>query len=148
MSSGITVNSTLNFPRPSTNEPSMALWLFRQARGAIRKHQAKKAVPTTDNSYLMLEATLPHRQHERYNGENSVDIVPSSTSQHLTKSAKETSQERAEARQQNILQWKLLIGLMLPNFLAAVDVTIVAPAIPLISSDFRTLNLPDSPLRC
>jgi MFS family permease len=44
--------------------------------------------------------------------------------------------EKAEARKRNIRQWKLLIGLLLPNFLASVDVTIVAPAIPLISSDF------------
>jgi hypothetical protein len=48
----------------------------------------------------------------------------------------ETAQQKAEARRRRIRQLKLMLGLVLPNFLAAMDVTIVAPAIPLISSHF------------
>ncbi len=120
----------------------MAIWLFRQARGAIRKHQAKKAVPTTEDSHLVPETTLSHQQQNKLNNENGVELSSPRASQSIAEHTKETAQEKAEARQQNIQQWKLLIGLVLPNFLAAVDVTIVAPAIPLISSDFSPFHLP------
>lgn len=120
----------------------MAIWLFREARGAIRKHQAKRAVPTTDDSHLVPATTSPHKQRERYDSNNSIELKSTNPSQRWTERGNETSQERAEARRQNIIQWKLLSGLILPNFLAAVDVTIVAPAIPLISSDFRPFHYP------
>ena len=47
-----------------------------------------------------------------------------------------SEERKEEARKRNSLQWKILLALILPNFLAAVDVTIVAPAIPLISAHF------------
>lgn len=114
----------------------MAIWLFKKARGAVREHQAKKAVPTTDDSHLVPEAPTSHTQYSTNGTEPS---PPRVRQEHERLSAV----EKAEARQRNIRQWKLLIGLLLPNFLAAVDVTIVAPAIPLISSDFSLslLNL-------
>lgn len=111
----------------------MAIWLFRKARGAIREHQAKKAVPTTEDSHLVPETTPSQKQ---YNSETGIQLSSPRASQSITEPTKETAQEKEAARQRNIQQWKLLIGLVLPNFLAAVDVTIVAPAIPLISSDF------------
>lgn len=117
----------------------MAIWLFKKARGAIREHQAKKAVPTTDDSHLVPEAPTSHTQYSTNGTEPSPPRVSHNGKEHERLSAV----EKAEARQRNLRQWKLLIGLLLPNFLAAVDVTIVAPAIPLISSDFSLslLNL-------
>ncbi|KAF2995827.1 hypothetical protein E8E13_002052 [Curvularia kusanoi] len=111
----------------------MAIWLFKKARGAYRDHQAQKAVPTTDDSHLVPEAPSSHIQHT----ENGTELGSPRAS---TEYGGMTAQEKAAARQRNIQQWKLLIGLILPNFLAAVDVTIVAPAIPLISSDFNRLS--------
>lgn len=119
----------------------MAIWLYRQARGVIREHQAKRAVPTTEDSHLVPETSQAHRQHKRYDSENDIELGSPRADDSLTKHPKETAQEKEEARRRNIQQWKLLIGLILPNFLAAVDVTIVAPAIPLISSDFSTLHI-------
>jgi hypothetical protein len=52
----------------------------------------------------------------------------------------EAARQKAEASQRTLRQWKLMLGLALPNFLAAVDVTIVAPAIPLISSHFGMIS--------
>ncbi|KAJ8111534.1 hypothetical protein OPT61_g5895 [Boeremia exigua] len=118
----------------------MAIWLYRQARGAIREHQAKKAVPTTEDSHLVPEARLSHQQHRRLDTEDGVELSSPRASPSIQEHTKETAQEKAEARQRHIQQWKLLLGLVLPNFLAAVDVTIVAPAIPLISSDFNHLS--------
>lgn len=114
----------------------MAIWLFKQARGAIRQHQAKKAVPTAEDSHLVPETLPSHKQHKRYDSENGIELGSPRASQHVSEPSKESVQDKADARRRNIQQWKLLIGLILPNFLAAVDVTIVAPAIPLISSDF------------
>lgn len=119
----------------------MAIWLYRQARGAIREHQAKKAVPTTADSHLVPEPLSPHNPHKRYDSENDIELSSSRASHSLTGHPTETAQEKQEIRERNTTQWKLLIGLILPNFLAAVDVTIVAPAIPLISSDFSTLPI-------
>ncbi|KAF2632210.1 MFS general substrate transporter [Macroventuria anomochaeta] len=118
----------------------MAIWLYRQARGAIREHQAKKVVPTTEDSHLVPETTPSHKTHERYDSENGIELGSPRASDSPTKHSKENVQEKEETRQRNIQQWKLLIGLILPNFLAGVDVTIVAPAIPLISSDFNRLS--------
>src|SRR5690242_15198320 len=112
----------------------MAIWLFKKARGAIREHQARKAVPTTDDSHLVPESPTSHKQNSTNGTELGSPRVGHSGKEHERLSAV----EKAEARQRNIRQWKLLIGLLLPNFLAAVDVTIVAPAIPLISSDFSS----------
>src|SRR5690242_9760415 len=118
----------------------MAIWLFKKARGAIREHQAKRAVPTTEDSHLVPETASSQKQHRQYDRVNGIELYSPRASQSITDRTKESAQEKVEARQRNIQQWKLLIGLVLPNFLAAVDVTIVAPAIPLISSDFSTLD--------
>lgn len=115
----------------------MAIWLFRKARGAIREHQAKKAIPTTEDSHLVPETVLPQDQHDRYVSNSAIELNFPRTS-HSVDRSKENVQAKEAARQRNIQQWKLLLGLVLPNFLAAVDVTIVAPAIPLISSDFSS----------
>jgi hypothetical protein len=119
----------------------MAIWLYRQTRNAIWEHQAKKAVPTTDDSHLVPENELINFQHRRLDSENDVKLTSPRASHSLTGQTKENAQEKEEARQRNIQQWKLLLGLVLPNFLAAVDVTIVAPAIPLISSEFGLCTL-------
>lgn len=119
----------------------MAIWLFRQARGAIREHQAKKAVPTTQDSHLVPETTASQKEHKRYDSENGIKPSSSRASQSIAEHTEKTVQEKAEARRHNIAQWKLLIGLILPNFLSAVDVTIIAPAIPLISSHFSASTL-------
>lgn len=118
----------------------MAIWLFRQARGAVRKHQAKKAVPTTEDSHLVPEALATQSEHKIYAGSNGIELNSPQASHNTADTPAIHSQAKAEARQRNIQQWKLLIGLILPNFLAAVDVTIVAPAIPLISSDFSPFS--------
>ncbi|KAJ4352889.1 hypothetical protein N0V95_003864 [Ascochyta clinopodiicola] len=118
----------------------MAIWLFKQARGAFREHQARKAVTTTDDSHLVPETPSTHTQHKRPDSEHDIELGSPRASHSLIGQSTITAQEQAESRQREIQQWKLLIGLVLPNFLAAVDVTIVAPAIPLISSDFDRLS--------
>lgn len=114
----------------------MAIWLFRQARGAFREHQAKKTTSTADNSHLVPEAASAQTQHTRLDSENEFELGSPRASHGLMRHSEENAHEKEAARQRNIQQWKLLVGLILPNFLTAVDVTIVAPAIPLISSDF------------
>ncbi|KAH8731040.1 major facilitator superfamily domain-containing protein [Phaeosphaeriaceae sp. PMI808] len=97
----------------------MAIYLYKLIRRKIRENHAKKTVPTTDDSHLVPEVAPSHA---------------------ASVSAKEDSKQKEETRRRRAHQWKLMLGLALPNFLAAVDVTIVAPAIPLISSHFNHLS--------
>jgi hypothetical protein len=113
----------------------MAIWLYRQARGAFREYQAKKAVTTADDSCLVPE-TISYVQNQRPSSANHIELGSLRASHSLIQDSKKSAQEDEDTRQRNIQQWRLFLGLVLPNFLAAVDVTIVAPAIPLISSDF------------
>ncbi|KAF1364890.1 hypothetical protein EJ07DRAFT_161867 [Lizonia empirigonia] len=117
----------------------MAIWLYRQARSAFREHQAKKVITTADDSHLIPQTTTSQIQHHGVDSDNGIELGSPRASHGLIEHLKDDAQEK-EIRQRNIQQWKLLIGLILPNFLAAVDVTIVAPAIPLISSHFDRLS--------
>lgn len=120
----------------------MAIYLFRIIRRKYRERQAQKAaIPTTDESHLVPEPALGQEHDEKlhgYSGQSGA-LAQSSSPPQVQKpsvNAAEIAQHKAEKRRRTIRQWKLLLGLMLPNFLAAIDVTIVAPAIPLISSHF------------
>lgn len=50
--------------------------------------------------------------------------------------AGEVERIKAETSRRRKYRWKMVAGLILPNFLASVDTTIVAPAVPIISSHF------------
>jgi hypothetical protein len=101
----------------------------------MKESQTEPTRPTSDDIHLVPagdygssqdgSSALHKAQHEQ---ESHVDPI----------SDEEVARQEAEAQQRTIRQWKLMLGLALPNFLAAVDVTIVAPAIPLISSYFGT----------
>ncbi|OCK83273.1 MFS multidrug transporter [Lepidopterella palustris CBS 459.81] len=52
----------------------------------------------------------------------------------------EAARIKVETRRRRIYRWKMIAGLILPNFLASVDTTIVAPAVPIISSHFNHLS--------
>jgi hypothetical protein len=110
----------------------MAIFLSKLIRRKLREREAQKAIPTTDDSHLVPEHSSAHRlQNTSYShghGSHISFLTP-----------EEAALQKAEARRRSIRQLKLMLGLALPNFLAAMDVTIVAPAIPLISSHFSML---------
>jgi hypothetical protein len=89
--------------------PDMAYLLYKHLRNKKRA-RAANAIPAMDTDMNMDDRSSaqfdPHHQEQKTNQRSKSD------------------------------QWLLLLGLVLPNFLAAVDVTIVSPAIPLISSHF------------
>jgi hypothetical protein len=121
----------------------MAILLYRYIRGKYRENKAAK-VTTSDESHLMPEISSSQepKQHEQANrlGDN-ISVTPiqrpvEHTSTTSAANPKENIRSAAEASQRRKKQWKLTLGLVLSNFLAAADVTIVAPAIPIISSHF------------
>jgi hypothetical protein len=114
----------------------MAIYLFRLIRRKVRERQASKAIPTTDESHLVPEYPLQQRKNEHQNQTEQTATAAQNDDPLDSINTQTAARQKAEARQRNIRQWKLVLGLALPNFLAAVDVTIVAPAIPLISSHF------------
>jgi hypothetical protein len=117
----------------------MAIFLFKLIRRKLREREAQKAMPTTDDSHLVPEHSSAHRlQNTAYS--HGHGLSTDSTGSHISfLTPEEAALQKAEARRRSIRQLKLMLGLALPNFLAAMDVTIVAPAIPLISSHFSML---------
>lgn len=100
----------------------MAIWLFRQIRGKVRENQAKKAVPTTDDSNLVPEAAQTSLKQQKFqqsnfeqgHGSSKLGQINAVTPEEIARSKEETRQRRAR-------QWKLMLGLLLPNFLAAME---------------------------
>jgi hypothetical protein len=133
----------------------MAFLLFKFVRRKIREHKAKDAIPNTKDSELVESYLVPevapgqHQgQHQALHEDQHVDGIRHSTAtaeSHVEAfNAEEAARHKEEDRRRKIRQWKLMLGLALPNFLASVDVTIVAPAIPLISSHFSKSSLVDA----
>jgi len=120
----------------------MAFYLFKLVREKIRENEAKKAIPTTDESNLAPEVTGHHHQKLDSNDHTQDGAELEALARHRDDSVDEerVARKEEEARKRAARQWNLMLGLALPNFLASVDVTIVAPAIPLISSHFRESN--------
>jgi hypothetical protein len=121
----------------------MAIYLFKLVRRKIRESEAKKAVPTTEDSHLVPEVTPGQRQHQGQDNNREHGVIDPATSSNAHAAQIDVEQaalRKTEARKRNVRQMKLLAGLALPNFLAFIDVTIVAPAIPLISSHFSKLT--------
>jgi hypothetical protein len=125
----------------------MAFLLFKFVRRKIRESKAKNAIPNTKDSELVESYLVPEvapsryqQQHQALHEDQHVNGIRHSTTpaeSHVEAfNAEEAARHKEEARRRNIRQWKLMLGLALPNFLASVDVTIVAPAIPLISTHF------------
>jgi hypothetical protein len=116
----------------------MAIYFFKLVRRKLREREAKKAIPTTDDSHLVPEPASG-QELQGYPNRHSHGLSQDSTGSHINfLTPEEAAQQKIEARRRRTRQLKLMLGLVLPNFLAAMDVTIVAPAIPLISSHFGT----------
>jgi hypothetical protein len=121
----------------------MAILLYRYIRGKYRENKAAK-VTTSDEGHLMPEISSGQEPNQYEIADHLHDKINAPPTQHpvahtSTTSAtniEESTRSAVEASQRRKQQWKLIPGLALCNFLAAADVTIVAPAIPIISSHF------------
>lgn len=120
----------------------MAILLYKYIRGKYRENKAGKSA-TADESQLVPEI-VPKQHRTADSIEVQANPTPVQSSEaHISTSAansEENARIAAKASQRRNRRWKLILGLALPNFLAAVDVTIVAPAIPIISSHFSTFK--------
>ncbi|KAF2856133.1 MFS general substrate transporter [Plenodomus tracheiphilus IPT5] len=118
----------------------MAIYLFKLVRRKLREREAQKGIPTTDESHLVPEHIASQQQSQAsMNGTQNPHTRPYDGQINLI-TPEEAARQNSDSRRRTIRQCKLMLGLALPNFLAAVDVTIVAPAIPLISSHFNHLS--------
>ncbi|CAI6240197.1 unnamed protein product [Periconia digitata] len=120
----------------------MAYMLFKYIRRKVKENRERKeALATADEPHLVPEIDLGLRQEHGEAVHTPTGQGEHSTSNHSTHLTPEEHQrEKQERGQLTKNRWKLIIGLILPNFLSAVDVTIVAPAIPEISSHFNHLS--------
>jgi hypothetical protein len=116
----------------------MAIYLFKLIRKKLREREAQKAIPTTDDSHLVPQCIPGQKLQTPEDHHSRAHTGSSAAGSHVDLlTPEEAAQRKVEAHRRRIRQWKLMLGLALPNLLASVDVTIVAPAIPLISSHFR-----------
>ncbi|KAJ4354482.1 uncharacterized protein N0V89_006219 [Didymosphaeria variabile] len=125
----------------------MAYLLFKYIKRRVKESKARKeGLPTTDEIHLSPYASPPSTAGDTAQDALTGDgAAPTNQTSHVTKphpteNPVEHERLRQESKRMAARRWKLILGLVLPNFLAAVDVTIVAPAIPQISSHFNHLS--------
>ncbi|KAF2637038.1 MFS general substrate transporter [Massarina eburnea CBS 473.64] len=120
----------------------MAYMLFKYIRRKVKESKERKeALTISDDSHLTPDinpgaSTEPERG-QTLTGHDGSAYFASSVS---AETQEEHRRLKQEERQLTKHRWMLVIGLILPNFLASIDVTIVAPAIPQISSHFNHLS--------
>lgn len=126
--------------------------LFKYAREKYRERQAL----TTNDTQLTSDITPGQEQKPLTFQKTDVQGQGSPTpqkvdgkhasiadlEQHQTSPSSEyDARVRLEASRRRKYRWKMIGGLLLPNFLAAVDAFIVAPAVPTISSHFSKFHI-------
>ncbi|KAF2189710.1 hypothetical protein K469DRAFT_625598 [Zopfia rhizophila CBS 207.26] len=125
----------------------MAYFLFNYIRRKIRERKSVIA----DESHLTPEfVTGQHDKPQKVEDLHGAETSNASqgysfgdagtTSAPSATDAEEAARVKAETARRRKYRWKMIVGLILPNFLAAVDTTIVAPAVPIISSHFNHLS--------
>jgi hypothetical protein len=127
---------------------SMAYLLFKYIRRKVKERkEARAAHDTTDKFPLTPEHNIRdgpqlQRQHEALSGDGHHYTQPYFEKTTGAEMPGERQKFDAEAKRIRAYRWRMILGLLLPNFLASVDVTIVAPAIPTISSHFSMWTRP------
>ncbi|KAF2018617.1 MFS general substrate transporter [Aaosphaeria arxii CBS 175.79] len=118
----------------------MAYMLYKYLRRKYAEHHQveKQQLPTTTNEHHLVPEPTPAVSGPQ--GHNSIDDGASLARTQTGLTKEENARIERERRRATIYRWKVILGLILPNFLAAVDTTIVAPAVPMISSHFNHLS--------
>jgi hypothetical protein len=119
----------------------MAYMLYKYIRRKTRETKEKKAAhDITGESHLTPELYPTERPKPERHETLPVELADHAHARLKTPIQEEKTEKSrkldAEARRMRAYRWRMVLGLILPNFLASVDVTIVAPAIPTISSHF------------
>lgn len=119
----------------------MAYMLFKYIRRKVKENQAKKeGLPLEEGHSIPDVPRTPTRtnrdSHELLSSPESLTTTALPAKTQATGNREEAERLRQKEKEARIRRWKLMLGLVLPNFLASIDVTIVAPAIPTISSHF------------
>ncbi|OCL12045.1 MFS general substrate transporter [Glonium stellatum] len=118
----------------------MAYLLYKH----IKNKRAKKAAALTEPEQSVPDTpggteTSPE-QSQAFVDRNQIHGQDNTNNRTPVVEAEEAERIKAEASRRRKYRWKMVAGLILPNFLASVDTTIVAPAVPIISSHFNHLS--------
>ena len=122
----------------------MAIYLYRK----IRAHRQNASAGSQNSAHEMMTAepqVSPTRLTEGRPSHNrdSTNLQEKIHGQGRSENHDEVPEETITAEEKkaaNRYRWKLVIGLFLPFSVQALDVTIIASAIPFIASDFSMLT--------
>ncbi|EEP81793.1 conserved hypothetical protein [Uncinocarpus reesii 1704] len=92
---------------------------------------------------LSLQASRLSNEEKRYDDalvEGSLPQPVKPTTEQTVENQGPCSECKKEKHDKRVYRWKLIFGLLLPYFLASVDLTIVAAALPFIASHFNKLD--------
>jgi hypothetical protein len=117
---------------------TMAFLLYKHIRKRLHERSEAK---TAEEGHLMPNLSPENKRHNRLDSVEGVEENQTSAPPTRVLTESEVAQMKKEKHERRVYRWKMIIGLILPNFLAAVDVTIVAPAVPIISSHFSKSSI-------
>ncbi|KAF2496036.1 MFS general substrate transporter [Lophium mytilinum] len=121
----------------------MAYFLYKYLKKRAARRKAGQTPDTAEPGSLMPD--VPGAQHQKpaktHNGlVQEGSATTASNSPQPVVDEQEAARVKAETTARRKHRWIMIVGLILPNFLAAADATIIAPAVPIISSHFNHLG--------
>ncbi|ORY13697.1 major facilitator superfamily domain-containing protein [Clohesyomyces aquaticus] len=121
----------------------MAFLLYKY----IKRRINEKKSPTSADDHLVPEIALGPVQTPNGLSAESLHVTGANEHENVattnktpTPPAEEIARIKEEASRIRKYRWKMIAGLFIPTFLATIDFTIVAPAVPIISSHFNRLS--------
>ncbi|PGH19189.1 hypothetical protein AJ80_04160 [Polytolypa hystricis UAMH7299] len=110
-----------------------------------QRKEEKKRKPCRHQLQAQKSPAAEHQPAPRPLSADDVELLPLGSPEHPPPSEQllgkahcpKCKKEKHDAR---VYRWKLIVGLLLPYFLASVDVTIVATALPFIASHFNKFD--------
>ncbi|KAL4875869.1 major facilitator superfamily domain-containing protein [Aspergillus karnatakaensis] len=110
----------------------MAIYLYRKIKASREAKRQSDLIPLENHH------SSPFERDEN-NNNNSLSLNDVT---HRNPSEKQgvSPEEQAEKQRRRAYRWKLILSLFMPYFLASIDLTIVATAVPFIASHFDELD--------
>jgi hypothetical protein len=113
----------------------MCIYLFYQIRKARRNRRAREHTQPAERVQAKQESLCEHQLADAAKGSDD-GTMPSLEHQQRQRGSRHCPECIAEKKRAKVYRWKILLSLVLANAMAAMDLTIIATALPTIASHF------------